>query len=1060
MHVIINQVLVNLATVFAAVLLVGCGEGERVQRAFGAAESARLSGDYEVAEIGYRNVLRREPQHVGALRGMGMILLDRGVTVEAARLLALAKDRSPRDSVILTHFGRALIELGYTQDARQQAFAALQEAPVQRDALVLVAETAMTHDELTESAGILEGFLEDDPGGVDLALGLLALRQGELVVARARVSHALAREPEVAAGHALLAVVHSQAGEASEALSSSKLAAELAPIRSDLRLRYAMLLTANGDLGKASKFLEEVTDAAPDFATAWRVRGQLALMMGDAEAGKVFLDECLKRNPVDLTAGVLRAEVLVSEGDVDGALRLMNLLKEVHPPNPAVEFLVARANVRQGEEAAAREAVDRALLLDSAHAGAGLLKARLQLADGDVSLAILAMEDLVARRPDLGEAQLLLAEAYGAGGRLSEASAIFERRAEVAGEDFLPHLQLGLALRNEGRLAEARVALEKAAELNADEVVVLSLLVGLDLSGNRAADAMERVENFLLERPDSAMAHFLRGVILIRENNTKDAESALETAIEHDAGLLQAYNFLIKLHRQSGNVDRVVEKLSRLLEQAPGDRAALMLRGALLHEQGRISEAEEAYQRLLEIDPGFGPALNNLASIKGDEDGQLEVAYGLARRAYAELPNVPAVADTLGWILFRQAEYSRALSLLRQAAAGMPDDGRVQYHHGLAAYMMDEREEAQEAFGRAIAVGVDAGLSEVIAGRLRVVADDLGIDELLARVSGDDRDVIALVKLGEVFEALGDFRAAEAHIVTALRVNPELLGARMNLAALYSGPLGEPGKALEMAKAARELAPNNPVAAALIGRIAHAAGDHLWAYGLLREAVSRGGSVPGLKVDTALAAYSLGRVGEARALMAEALDAGETAEDVALAGKFLLWTGDVDRLGAEEIEAAGSDYVPALMVKARRWEEVGLLSEAGATYRTILDGYAHFTPAKVALARVLVIGEQDVDEAKDLLVQAREARAADREVVVLLARISLLQDDHAYGAQLMRQVAGAGMEAMDWYVLGMCLNGLGEVEGAHEALEKALAAGLGEREALRAGAIIADARTK
>lgn len=1055
-----NRLICLLAPGVVAALLVSCGAGERAQRHFEAAESARLSGNYEVAEIGYRNVLRRDPQHVGSLRGMGMVLLDRGVTVEAARLLALARDRSPRDPVVLSNLGRALAELGYMEDARQQALAALELAPIERDSLVLVAETAMTPDEVTESAELLEGFSEVDPAGVDLALSLLALRQGELVVARARVNHALAREPDGAAGHALLAVLHSQAGDSSEALSSSKLAAELADVRSDFRLRYAMLLAASGRFGEAAEVLEDVTSGAPDFVTAWRVRGQLALMMGDAEVGVDLLDEGLKRNPVDLIGGVLRAEASVSEGDVDGALRLMNRLKEVHPPNPAIEFVVARAYLRQGEEAAAREALDRVLQLDAAHVGASLLKARMQLTDGDAKLAILAMEDLVARRPDVSEAQLLLAEAYAAGGRRSEASAILERRAAVAGDDFLPHLQLGLALRNEGRLADARLALEKAAELNADEEVVLSLLVGLDLSESRLADAQERVERFLVERPESAMAHFLRGVVLVRDDKTKDAESALETAISHDAGLLQAYSWLIKLHRQSGELEKVVDELSRLLEQVPADLSALMLRGALLHELGRVSEAARSYQRLLEIDPGFGPALNNLANIKGAEEDQLDHAYALARRAFAVLPNEPAVADTLGWILFRQGQYARALSLLRQAASGMPDDGQVQYHHGLAAYMMDEREVAKEAFGRAIGVGVEAGLSDGLARRLRILADDVTIDELRAGIADDGSDVIALVKVGEELEASGDFRSAREHFELALRVNPELLGARMNLAALYSGPLADPGKALEMAKAARELAPNNPVAAALIGRIAHAAGDHEWGYGLLRESVSRGGSVPGLKVDTAMAAYSLGRVGEARELMTEALEAGETDEDVALAGRFLLWTGEVDQLGVEDVEAADHGYVPVLMVKARRLELVGLLSEAGTTYRSILGEYPHFTPAKVGLARVLVNGGQDVDEARDLLVQAREASAVDREVMVLLARISLLQEDHAYGAQLMRQVVGAGMEAMDWYVLGRCLSGLGEVEGSIEALEKALAAGLGEPEASKARAIIVDAGTK
>lgn len=1054
----LHRLLVGAALMLVSLSFTGCGGTGRAQRAFESAEEAREAKQFDAARIGYRNVLRTDPRHVGALRGLGVILFDCGVAVESARLLGLADDRAPRDPVVVTYLGRALFELGLVGDARRMARIALHLIPVQREALMLVAETATTPEEFAESYELLAGLVDVDPGGVDLAVATLALRSGEVQVARARVTHALEREANLAAGHALLAVVKSQLGDSDDALASSQRAAELSPVRSSIRLRHAMFLIAMGELTDAEAFLEEITFAAPDFATAWRVRAQLAIQTGERAAADEFLQQALIRSPVDLTASVLQAELRLADGDVDAALRMMTKVREFHPPNPAIEFVLARCHVRNGDLGPARELIGRVLRMDAAHAGAILLNARMQVANGEASLATLAMEELVARRPDLGEAQLLLAEAYGASGRRAEASAILERRAQVAESDFLPHLQLGLALRNEGRLSEARVALERAGALKADDLVVLSLLVELDLSEERVDEAHARIDERLTKAPGVAVAHLLRAMVYIKQERVAEAMLAARSAVAYDSGLLRGYSLLVQLHRNVGNGDEAIEELSRFLEQSPADRAALMLKGTLLHEAGRLDEAAECYEILLRTDPMFGPALNNLASIKSRVSGELDAAFILANRAAAALPNEAAVAETLGAILYKRGDYSRALPLLRQAAAGLPDDGQVQYHYGIAAYMMDEREQAAAAFDRAIDAGVDGPVRDEIATQRAIILDESGVEELRARVAVSATDAIARLRLGQALDAVGDAQAAEAYMLEALEINPDLLAARTGLAALYSGTLAKPERALEMAKAARVLAPGCPIVAALIGRIAFAAGDHPWAYDLLREAASGGGMPARAKLDLAWAAYSLGRVDEARSLMDELLVAGGDAGDEAAAQRFLRWTGDAVDRDLEEVLKVTPDYVPAMMVNGDIHEASGRLDEAAAIYGRVRDIHPHFVPAKVGLARVLLNVGGSIDEAKELIVQVRESFPSDPEVLALLARVSLLQEDHLYGAELMRQVADAGweMHGMDWYVLGMCLHKLGNTEDGREALEKALSAGLREPEASRVRVILQD----
>jgi tetratricopeptide (TPR) repeat protein len=88
-----------------------------------------------------------------------------------------------------------------------------------------------------------------------------------------------------------------------------------------------------------------------------------------------------------------------------------------------------------------------------------------------------------------------------------------------------------------------------------------------------------------------------------------------------------------------------------------------MLRGAIYEQQNAIPQAMAAYEKVLELNPRFGPAANNLAFLYSEYGGDKEKALALAQRAKQELPDKPHVSDTLGWILYKRGVYEQALNL-------------------------------------------------------------------------------------------------------------------------------------------------------------------------------------------------------------------------------------------------------------------------------------------------------------------------------------------------------------------------------------------------------------
>ena len=106
--------------------------------------------------------------------------------------------------------------------------------------------------------------------------------------------------------------------------------------------------------------------------------------------------------------------------------------------------------------------------------------------------------------------------------------------------------------------------------------------------------------------------------------------------------------------------------------------------GDLRMGRGDYIAALKGYEEALKRAPESDLAMNNIASLTAEHGFDLERAATLASRLYAKHPKDPAVADTLGWTLYRQGKVEQALPLLKQGVAGMPGNPLHRYHLGVA----------------------------------------------------------------------------------------------------------------------------------------------------------------------------------------------------------------------------------------------------------------------------------------------------------------------------------------------------------------------------------------
>ena len=626
---------------------------------------------------------------------------------------------------------------------------------------------------------------------------------------------------------------------------------------------------------------------------------------------------------------------------------------------PGVYYQLALAHLANNETDKAVGNLNQALNLNPKYADAILTLAEIQIRTGNVTPAIVSLKPLAQQQPPIVPAQLLLAEAYRIQGSLDSAVQIY-RGLEKA----YPDQSAASRCCWEPRCSSKKITPGRARRLTRRSswhpIIFrrLEQLVNLDLMEKQYAAAQQRVQQKIGQNPKSAALQMLLANVLVARGDTNQAESVLQKAIELQPDSQQAYLMLAQLYTAANQNQKALADLKAALAKNPNDATSLLLMGMTYNAEKDYKDASDAYEKLLAVAPNNGVALNNLAYLYAENLGQLDKGYQSARQARDLAPADPSVADTLGWILYRKGQYSSALSLLRESAAKLYAVPDVQFHLGMTCYMMGDEANARTALQRALQLNEDSSETNACNQCLAVLAIDAktaGADTrawLEKRVAGQPNDSIALMRLAAIYQRDGMADKAIATYEAALQANPQNVAAMVNLARLYAPQ--DPQKAFNMAKAAYNLTPNDPLVTHTLGHLAFLTGDYKWSLSLLQLSVQTQPQDPEVLYDLGEAFYSVGRVPEARTAMQNALQTGTAFSRTDEARRFLAMTDLADKpaqaLAAQsQVEAilkSAPDYVPALMVKAAIAEQKPDLTTAEQTYKDVLKHYPDFAPAQ------------------------------------------------------------------------------------------------------------------
>ena len=1115
-----NSSVRSLAWLAAFILLVAGGAGCS-KRTF--AERLLESGNryfeleqYDKAETEYLRVLRFVQLQPTALGKLGLACFYEGKLPQSFAFLRKAAELDPGNAAVRLKLGLAYFALHQPKEAWAEAAWVLQKHPTDAEALTLLADSASTTNAMEQTRRMLDACSPAVKAGAayHLARSALLVRRQDLDGAEAEVKAAVAREPKSSAAHHALASLCLLRNDPKRAEPEFKTAAELAPWRAAGRLNYAEFELSHGAAAEAKAVAAEITQKAPDYVPAWAFLARVALLERKNDDCAALLRKTLAADPINYDALMLNGELLFAKGQATNALTHFEHIASLYSGEPRVQLELAIAHLLNRDARGARSSLYQALAMNPEYPDAILLLAEIELRSGESFSAIGSLGRLIKRQPQLPQAYQLLATAYLAQRNADAAIATYRQMAEILPKDAQVPLLIGLVLAQQNKRAEARQAFESSLRLSPDYLPALEQIVDLDLADKHYDLALQRVEQQRQKNPKAAEAWLLAAKIHLAQAtvggggdqpgqsgqtrtasqfaktaaaraNVDQAEQALLKAIELNPNLRKSYLLLAQLYVASEKHQQALDRLNGYVAKT-NDVVALMQIGMIHDQLQHVTAAREAYERLLNVDPSFSPALNNLAYLYSERLGQLDKAYAMAERARGLLPYDPYTADTLGWILYKRAEYPRALGLIEESAFRLPANAEVQFHLGMTHYMLGEEQPARLALERAVRDAADFPGKEEGRARLATLAisvktADASVQAALEkRLRSVPNDPIALSRLAAIQERDGAFGQAAKTIETALRGNPQNAALLITLAQLYAERLNDAPKALRIAREAHSLASDDPAASSLLGRLVFQAGDYPWAASLLEEASRKLPRDFDVLYDLAWARYSLGRVAEAQDAMRNALAAlagtprespspGRQAK-AAEARRFLDFVaasgpgggaaaGSPESMArqVQQVLASNPDYVPGLVLSAMFNEQRGNFKEAARLYERVLARYPQFAPATRNLAFLEYERLGDDSKAFDLAKTARESFPGDVRLARMLGILAYQRGDCAWSAELLAECEPKPEgDAEVFYYLGMARYRLKEPARSKAALERALALNVQPKLAQEAKRILAE----
>ena len=589
----------------------------------------------------------------------------------------------------------------------------VQHAPNSPDLRFMLAQVYSSEGQLTQAEAQYKKIIELRPkqGADRIRLAQFYVGNKRIDAAESELRRAVQELPsDRSLKEALVGFLQSQRGLPAAQAELQKMVAA-APDDYDLQFSLARLYQQSGNSAQAEAIYHKIIDQKRLEPVALQARNQLSavrLQQNDLTGALALANTVIGENPHDNDALLIRAQIELAHNDPRNAIVDLRQVLHDQPDNPQVLKTLVSAHLANNEPQiaeqvlrAAYEANPRNITIvdefaqllaqtGKAQEAGGVLTSALQKMPGNVDLLNMQFRIAMTQK-DYAQAR-------------DTAATLVNLQPKLP----LAYMYQGTVAEAEKRYSDALQGFSQANQLAPGAPEPLQAVVRVLAETHRIPEALNRLDEVAVARPQDALPVDLKGQLLIQQpGRVSEAKQAFQQAmalaphwIEPYLGMAQAQlaakddvaSIVAGLRQAKANVEqseRVTEVLAEILEKA-----------------GKPDDATAEYEEALHKYPGSELLANNLAMLlvtyKTDA-ASLNRAKDLASRFAGS--RSPALRDTYGWVLYKRGEAAAAVPVLTQVVSEAPEAMVARYHLGMAQALAGDVGNARVSLSKAVESG-------------------------------------------------------------------------------------------------------------------------------------------------------------------------------------------------------------------------------------------------------------------------------------------------------------------------------------------------------------------
>lgn len=290
--------------------------------------------------------------------------------------------------------------------------------------------------------------------------------------------------------------------------------------------------------------------------------------------------------------------------------------------------------------------------------------------------------------PEDYESNLLLGVYYIDNNEYEKAKKYLRKSIEIKPSDIKSYFYLGEVLRDQGKLNEAKDIYSEILEIDTDNYSTLLTLAAIYEQTGDINGAETYYKGLMQNYPSNPLVYEEYGGFLYRTGRITESVIQFE-----NAEILENNDTEIKLklgilYLETGEYRKALNKLHYVLQQDPGNDAAVYYRGIAFLNIGETSAAQRIFES---INPQSDYYVNSIIqlAILSEREGDTDRAVELLESGMEKFPENPGIVNYLGQIYRNKNDYSKAISIYEDYLGTHPDSQQIIYSLAVTYFYND-----------------------------------------------------------------------------------------------------------------------------------------------------------------------------------------------------------------------------------------------------------------------------------------------------------------------------------------------------------------------------------